>query len=279
MTAPGASRRLGFTVRCDDAGMEKYPDGSPKQYWSRLAVEEHGREVIRKQIFVNEPLTYKGVRFFQASFSSAGAPRKLVFEASWTDDSGSKHPPQTFTLRPGEPARLDDQGTQAELTGFIPDFVLEGNQIASRSDEPRNPAVQLKVTLPGGKQAEVWIFPKAPEMAPPNQTGINFQLRDLEMQNMTGLEVAYEPGQNLIWGGCLLLTTGLMMALYMSHVRIWGVVGPDRKGRPALLLGGQPSKYRESFERRFNELAAELEVALRASQADVTETVPACGKV
>ena len=36
MTVPGAPRRLGFTVRCDAAGIEKYPDGSPKQYWSRF---------------------------------------------------------------------------------------------------------------------------------------------------------------------------------------------------------------------------------------------------
>ena len=275
MTIPGASHALGFTLRCDSVGMERYPDGSPKQYWSQLVVEENGHEVKRKKIFVNDPLTYKGVRFFQASYAPSGVPRKLVFEAGWTDNGRNQRPPQTFTLRPGEPARLDAQGTRVELAGFIPDFVLEGNQIASRSDEPRNPAIQLVVTLPGGKQARVWIFPKAPDMAAPNESGITFQLRDLEMEYMTGLQVAREPGQNLIWSGCLLLTAGLMMALYMSHVRMWGVVGRDRKGRPALLLGGQPSKYREHFERRFNELAGELEVALRASQADVTQAIPA----
>jgi cytochrome c biogenesis protein len=171
--------------------------------------------------------------------------------------------------------RLDDQGTKVELANFVPDFVLDGNRISSRSDEPRNPAVQLAVTSPGGKQAAVWVFPKAPDMAPPNESGINFQLRDLEMEYMTGLQVAHEPGQNLIWGGCLLLTAGLMMALYMSHVRMWGVIGRDRKGRPALLLGGQPSKYRGSFERRFNELAAELETALNATQSEVTQAIPA----
>jgi len=273
LTAPGAAHPLGFTLRCDGVGIEKYPDGSPKQYWSQLAVEENGREVTRKTISVNDPLTYKGIRFFQASYGPTGTPHKLVFEASWSEQGGSKQ--QTFTLRPGEPARLDEQGRKVELANFVPDFALEGNQISSRSDEPRNPAVELAVTLPGGKQAQVWIFPKAPEMAPPNESGINFQLLDLEMEYMTGLQVAHEPGQNLIWGGCLLLTTGLMMALYMSHVRVWGVIGRDRKGRPALLLGGQPSKYRESFERRFNELAGELEAALSTAQSDMKQAIPA----
>jgi cytochrome c biogenesis protein len=275
LTTPGAPHNLGFTLRCDGVGMERYTDGSPKQYWSQLAVEESGREVVRKTIYVNDPLTFKGVRFFQASYAPTGTPGKLVFDASWAGQDGSQHPAQRISLQPGRPARLGDSGATVELTEFVPDFVLEGNQISSRSDEPRNPAIELSVTSPGGKQAEVWIFPKAPQMAPPNQSGINFQLRDLEMEYMTGLQVAREPGQNLIWGGCLLLTAGLMMALYMSHVRLWGVVGRDRKGQPALLLGGQPSKYRESFERRFNELAGKLEITLSAAQAEVTEAISA----
>jgi hypothetical protein len=53
------------------------------------------------------------------------------------------------------------------------------------------------------------------------------------------------------------------------------MVGHDNKGRPVLLLGGQPSKYRESFERRFNELAGELEVAFRTSQPEITQAIPA----
>lgn len=267
MTAPGAPRDLGFTLRCDSVGIEKYPDGSPRQYWSRLAVEEKGREVIQKQILVNKPLTYKGMRFFQASYGPTGMPEKLVFEAHWADDARGKHPPQTFTLRQGEPVRLKDGGTQVDLAAFIPDFVLVGDEIGSRSDEPRNPAIQLTVTRPEGKQVGVWVFPQDPRLAPPDESGIRFRLVDLEMEYMTGLQVAHEPGQNLIWAGCLSLTAGLMMALYMSHMRLWGVVGRDREGRPALLLGGQPSKYRESFERRFNELASALEAALRTGEA------------
>jgi cytochrome c biogenesis protein len=100
-------------------------------------------------------------------------------------------------------------------------------------------------------------------------------LVNVEMGYVTGLEVAHEPGQGLIWLGCLVLTGGLMMALYLSHIRIWGTVTSDRKGRPVLLLGGQPSKYRENFERKFQELADELETALKNAVEDEAETVPA----
>jgi cytochrome c biogenesis protein len=96
---------------------------------------------------------------------------------------------------------------------------------------------------------------------------MTFRLQDLEMENVSGLQVAKQPGQNLIWIGCLILTTGLGMALYMSHLRVWGVIGQDDRGQPALLLGGQPSKYREDFEARFRLLGDSLSRALQASEA------------
>ena len=273
MTMPGTPRRLGFTIRCDAAGMERYPDGSPRQYWSRLAVEENGREVARKQISVNDPLTYKGVRLFQAVYTSSGTPHRLMMEASWMENGVEKH--QMLTLAPQAPAQLAALNATVELGDFIPDFVLNGNQITSRSDEPRNPAIRLQVTRPGFQPSSAWILAKSPEMNPPNNTGINFRLAKVEMEYVTGLDVAHEPGQNLIWAGCLLLVGGLMMALYLSHIRIWGVVSSDRKGRPVLLLGGQPSKYRENFESKFNDLANALEAVLKDGEAEDADVVPA----
>ncbi|MGA3325476.1 MAG: cytochrome c biogenesis protein ResB [Terriglobia bacterium] len=273
LTQPGARRQLDFTVRCDAAGMDAYPDGSPRQYWSQLTVLEHGREVARKKIYVNDPLTYKGVRFFQASYAPSATPRKLVMEASWLGNGGEKH--QILTLVPGAPVPVDDQGATVELADFIPDYVLQGNQITSRSDEPRKPAIHLQVTRPGSQATHAWVLAKSPELNPPNDTGISFRFVSVEMDAMTGLQVAREPGQWLIWAGCLLLTAGLMMALYLSHIRIWGVVAADRKGQPVLLLGGQPSKYRENFERKFHELTNEVEVALRQVPEEKGEIAPA----
>jgi len=275
LTATGRPRPLGFTLRCDAAGMEKYPDGSPRQYWTRLGIEENGREVLRKQLFVNDPLTYKGVRFFQASYGSSGAPSKVTLDAVWDEDGTAKR--QTLTLRPGQPTPLGEKGTRISLADFVPDFVLEGDVVNTRSEEPRNPALHIQVARPDKELESVWLFPQAPEMNPANPTGIIFQYRSVEMAYTTGLQVAHEPGQWLIWAGCLTLTGGLMMALYLSHIRIWGVVGrdPARRGRLLLVLGGQPSKYRESFEKRFNELAGELEVAFKASPADIAEPIPA----
>lgn len=267
LTIPGAPRHLDFTLRCDAAGMDTYPDGSPGNTGTQLTVLENNQEVAHKKIFVNDPLTYKGVRFFQASYSPTGSPRKLVMEANWLESGVEKL--QTLSLVPGLPAPLDEQGSTVALADFVPDYVLQGDQLKSRSDEPRNPAIELEVVRPGSAPTHAWILAKSPQLTPPNDTGISFRFVSVEMDAMTGLQVAHEPGQWLIWGGCLLLITGLMMALYFSHTRVWGVPGVDAKGQSVFLLGGQPSKYRENFERKFNEAAHAVELALVETREDV----------
>ncbi len=64
----GESRSLPFSIRCDGTGEETYTDGTPKRWWSKLAVVDNGQEVSRKEIVVNDPMVYHGVRFYQASF-------------------------------------------------------------------------------------------------------------------------------------------------------------------------------------------------------------------
>jgi cytochrome c biogenesis protein len=194
-------------------------------------------------------------------------------EANWLENGVQKH--KVLNLAPGAPVPLGDDGSTVALADFIPDYVLEGNQIASRSDEPNNPAIHLQVMRPANRATNAWVLAKSPELNPPNDTGVSFRFVSVEMESTTGLQVAHEPGQWLIWPGCLLLVTGLMMALYLSHIRIWGIAATDRKGQPALLLGGQPSKYRETFERRFNELADAVQSALAHVPEEVREDAPA----
>jgi cytochrome c biogenesis protein len=260
LSGPGPNRHLGFSVRCDGAGMVEYPDGSPKQYWSQMTVIENGSEVAHKKIWVNDPLTHKGVRFFQASLSSLGTVRELTIDASWVVNGVEQHRVLNFASR--APVALDNQGTMVELADFLPDYTLDGNQISNQSNDPVNPAIHLQVIRAGGNTTSAWVLPRTPDAHAPNETGVQFKFVNVDMNSTTGLQVAHEPGQWLIWTGCLLLVTGLIMALYLSHIRIWGIVGNDRLGRAALLLGGQPSKYRDNFERKFLELADEVQSAL-----------------
>ena len=77
----GKTKALPFSIRCDEAGQENYQDGSPKKWWSKLVVVANGKEVLKKEIVVNDPLVYGGVRFYQASYGPSGKVEKLVLDA------------------------------------------------------------------------------------------------------------------------------------------------------------------------------------------------------
>ena len=137
----GSPRNLPFAVRCDGAGQENYADGTPKRWWSDLSVLENGRVTLRKQIVVNEPLVYRGIRFYQASYGQTGKIDKLVLTAIPRDGQS----PKDVTLGLDETVPLDAD-TSVRLAEFIPDYVVSDGQIYARSNQLENPAAHLIVT-------------------------------------------------------------------------------------------------------------------------------------
>src|SRR5205085_11433311 len=125
---------------CDGAGQENYKDGSPKKWWSKLAVVDNGREVLRKEIVVNDPLVYRGVRFYQASFGQTGQVEKLLLTA--TSKTGNS---QELSFAVGDTVTLDPD-TSVRFAKFIPDYVVRDGQIYTASTNPQNPVAELLVT-------------------------------------------------------------------------------------------------------------------------------------
>ena len=288
----GTRKPLGFTVRCDAAGQENYPDGTPRRWWSQLTVFENGQEAQRKEIEVNEPLVHRGLRFFQSSYGSTGQMDAIHLTAI-----SKSNPAQTkeLRLRPGETAELDSD-TTVQLAAFVPDFILAGRQIQTRSNQPNNPAIQLLVESKKRGQskegatalfdrpvlgrsipvsAKVWLFPRFPDFAHPGESPYTFQFRDLEMGYFTGLQVSYEPGQWAVWAGVILMGLGLAMAFYFVHVRYWAVPVNDGRGRLMLWVGASASKNRDEFEERFRKLVNEIENEMSRPCRDACSTVPA----
>ncbi len=254
----GKSKTLPFLIRCDGAGQANYPDGSPRRWWSQLAVIENGREVKRKEIEVNEPLVYRGVRFYQSSYGSSGEASALRLRATSKSDPDNA---REIMLRPGETLPLDPE-TSVSLAAFFPDFVLRGKEVDTRSIQPNNPAIQLLVNSKESGAMKVWLFPNFPSFAHPDASPYAFQLRELQMGYFTGLQVSHEPGQWAVWVGVVLMGVGLAAAFYFIPVRVWAVPVSDDRGRLMLWVGASASKNREEFEERFRKLVDEIQGCL-----------------
>jgi len=256
----GGTKQLPFAVRCYGAGQENYADGSPKRWWSNLAVVQNGQEVKTKQIVVNDPLVYNGLRFYQASFGMTGKLDGL--KVMVTEPSGSS---REITLAVNEPVLLDPS-TTVTLAEYIPDFFVRDNQIFKRSDDPVNPAFRLQVKT-AGNDAKLWIFPAYNSAAQGESTPYKFDYRDMQMGYFTGLEVSHEPGQWLVWAGCLLMGCGLFVAFYLVHMRVWIAAVPNARGSLVLWIGGQSNKNRDRFEQKFGELVDNVRTELEGAKA------------
>ncbi|MFZ0312849.1 MAG: cytochrome c biogenesis protein ResB [Candidatus Korobacteraceae bacterium] len=258
----GGTKQLPFAVKCNGAGQENYADGSPKRWWSKLAVVENGQDVATKEIVVNDPLIHNGLRFYQASFGTTGKLEGLKLVV--TPEQGV---PSEMTLTMNQPAQLDPQ-TTVTLAEYIPDFFVRDNQVFKRSDDPVNPAFRLQVkNATTGQDAKLWMFPAYNPAAQGEATSYKFEYRDMEMANYTGLEVSHEPGQWLVWGGVLLMGAGLFVAFYLVHMRVWIAVVTDMRGNLVLWIGGQANKNRDRFEQEFNELVDNIRTELESASA------------
>ncbi len=256
----GVTRNLPFAVRCDGAGRENYADGTPKRWWSDLAVLKDGHVILRKQIVVNDPLVYGGIRFYQASYGNTGKLDKLVLTATPRDGRD----PKDITIGLDETLPLDAD-TTVRLAEFIPDYVVSDGQVYARSHQLENPAAHLIVESRKSSQAvNVWL-PPIPGHEQNASSPYAFEGKDVEMAYFTGLEVSHEPGQWGVWAGVIVMGFGLAFVFYFVHMRVWAVPVRDVRGRLMLWIGGTANKNKDAFEQRFRELVEQIESELKVS--------------
>ncbi len=256
----GTTRALPFAIRCDAAGQENYKDGTPKKWWSNLAVVQDGMDVQKKEIVVNDPLLYRGVRFYQSSYGLNGKVRQLLMDATPSSASGSR---QTIAFSLNDTATLDAD-TTVRFAEFIPDYAVRDGQVYKRSNQFSDPAVRLVVTTKSsGKTFNIWL-PSMDGIGDNSRAPYQFQPTDLRMEHFTGLQVSHEPGQWGVWSGVVLLGIGLAFVFYVVHMRIWVVPVRNRKtGEYALWIGGSANRNRDAFEQRFDEFVAQVEQELK----------------
>jgi len=251
----GSQRTIPFSIRCDGTGEETYADGSPKRWWSKLAVVDGGREISRKEIVVNDPLVYQGLRFYQASWGRTGKLDQLMLSATPAKGGGA---PQEISLALNQTVALDPD-TSVQLVEFIPDFVVQDGRVYTRSKDIANPAVHMIVT---SKKANTTVNVWLPEIQGIDENASSpytFDAKDLKTGIYTGLQVSHEPGQWAVWAGVVLMAIGLTFVFYVIHVRFWVVPVVDARGQTLLWVGGTANRNRDAFELRFKNVVEQIQ--------------------
>ena len=235
---------IGFEVRCDNFEVEFYEGGGrPKEYSSDLVVLENGREVMKKTIEVNHPLTYKGLTFYQSSYGTAGDP---VYRFR------VKHRATGETVdvvgKQGKPLSLPS-GAALIPMGYAENYQNFG------------PATQVRIDTGKQQGTPFLVFKNFPQFDERRGGDYGVNMLDVQQVYYTGLQVAKDPGVWVVWLGCLLLVLGSCGAFFLSHRRVWVTIQPLEKGI-GVKLGGNAHRNQPAFTLFFDELKKDLDDAL-----------------
>lgn len=252
---------LGFEIRCLGARMEKYPDGAPKAYFSDLEIVDGGRVVASKTIKVNDPLSYQGIYFYQATFGQTAANEKTSIELE-VQDPKSKEATALMTDFNKVETLPNGKGT-LEVVDYAQNIPLDVEGHRKNLGE----AVKIKLSENGETPRVIWLFKDYPDFDAQMRKGVyhlvfkNFAY-DYDTVPVTGLQVARNPGINVTWVGATLLMAGLLSTFLVPHRRLWVVVSKDE-----ILVAAASHRHPESFGRKVKKLVKEISAEL-LSQKD-----------
>ncbi|NTW88549.1 MAG: cytochrome c biogenesis protein ResB [Desulfobulbaceae bacterium] len=231
---------LPFTLRCDAFDIEYYANGMPKEYRSDLVVLEGGKEVLKKQITVNDPLNYSGMTFYQSSYEPVS--NQYNVQITKLSPSGEKNQltgiGQKNYVAPFKKHTVQDNQVRYEIVGTGADGHGHGPYKVWFDDEL-------------GEPVQLVIEDKKPATIKRGDTSYSFMMKQ---RFATGLQVVKDPGVWIVYAGFGLMLFGMYVAFFMSHRRLW--IAIQKTGATVtIILSGSSNKNQAGFSKTLEDIA------------------------
>ncbi len=236
-----------FQVRIDDFYISYRDDAqkSIEQYYSELTVIENGRTVKQETIYVNKPLRYKGVNFYQSTYGW-GVETNITNTATGEEEN--------VLIIPGRTFYHNETDIHLHLIEFYPDFTMTtGGMPVSRSAYPANPFVAYRLT---GAQGVIGTPFQLAAVGDRLELDDNYMLQFSGYRNYTGLLIVRNPGKSLALLASILMIAGLVMSFYFFPRRVWAYLGEETDGK--VLITGQSYRNKVGFQMEFDRLISAL---------------------
>lgn len=250
MTVPKAD----FQVKLDKFWIDYYDSGQIRQYNSLLTINDGGRDVLTKQIWVNEPLYYKGIRFYQSSYGMAWNKVEMAAISIKHKNKDGLEEPVKVKWETME--RMPGSRYSVKLVGYTADFAYDekSGTVYSQSADAKNPAVKVEVYEDGKVISTPWLFMKYPGIFPaiPNSNE-DLVFTTFQPTLYSGISINKDPGTNIVWAGTIVMGIGFILAFFVYHRRIWVHIKETGKSTE-VKIGGMINKNNLVFEKDIKEL-------------------------
>ncbi len=135
-------------------------------------------------------------------------------------------------------------------------------RLTTASGEYNNPAAQLLVRTPDGKQERAFAFAQElPTGAPVGRAvgGYKFRLASFEkVADAHVLSVQKDPGATVFYIGSGLLCLTLSLVFFFSHQRFWTLVEPRDGAAYEVTMGASVNRNQVALEDRFKRLKSAI---------------------
>lgn len=249
--------RGNFDLRVDKFWIDYYDNGAVKSYNSTLTVIDQDGPVTTKTITVNDPLVYKGIWFYQSSYGDAW-DRIEVARLNIKEKATDKVV-KTIDLEWQKEATVQDLDLKLSMTDFVADFAFNSTEkkVYSKTVEHANPAIRLAINERNAVQATPWIFYQYPDLFEIQGSKYQFELVGYKPKKFTGLQIAKNPGINIVWIGSTMIVVGITLSSFIYHRRLWVKIIPEQAG-VSVHVGGATHKSQIDFQKEFRKLTERI---------------------
>jgi len=254
----------GWDLRVNKFWITHYKNGMVKAYFSDVDILKDGKVLKHKVVAVNHPLSFQGLRFYQASFGEA--PDRLEKADILVVDKVKKKFIGRFSLAWDTPLAVPGTPYTLKMVRYVSDFAFDPKtgSVFTQSEKPKNPAVQIEVSQDGKLLGSPWYFYKFPQVQVLKKVPDFFIFGGYHAPFYTGLELAKDPGVPIVWTGSFLLVGGLFLSSFIFHRKIWLRIRLRGEG-VQILAGGFGHKDKIGFGREFESLVSEIRSDLSPS--------------
>ena len=243
--------------------------GNVRDYISDLTIIDGGKEIASKRVEVNKPMRYKGFRFYQSSFDTRFPMVKAELDSAviLLSRASDGKALDTLYVCGGKRVLLPD-GSELELSDFLPHFNMGSEGAFSASASMRNPALKVKIYRGGEEISHQWLFLLHDFHGGDEKSAFSFKLLSLinpraESKFKTILEIKSNRGYEIIWLGIILATIGVCLSFYLIPRHLRGAALPIDQGYE-LVIGGYSSGERVHFSEEFNRIIDRIKSVLQA---------------
>jgi cytochrome c biogenesis protein len=249
------SMKLGFSVLCEKFSVEYYDNGSPKEFRSELGFFIDGKLAQKSSLLMNQPVTFRGITFYQSSYGSI--PGKVLLGIQ---KEGSDLGESIIKVETGETFSLPGSESQIQVVDAV-----------SNLNEVMGPAALISVKPKEGEEMRFWVFQdierlrkqypeamlQAPRMNPSSFKPFTFFLKELENRSYTGLQANKDPGVSLVWLGCFVMVAGFFLTFFTSHRKIWVRISKS-KDETKISVAGRTNRNPLALEKELDSVTGQL---------------------